>query len=68
MTIETLASDPAMLACFDRVCTLIAARGKGLTLRELSAASALARAWVAGNQERVEEFAAELKLDAGALS
>lgn len=67
MSLASLASDPAVLACFDRVCALVCADGSGITLRQLSACHAVARALVAGDRERVEELAAELEIDAEAL-
>lgn len=62
-----LASEPAVLATFDRVCALVCASGAGMTLRQLSAASALARALVRGDQEQADTFAAELHIDVEAL-
>lgn len=67
MTIATLASDPVVIATFDRIVALVTSRGSGISLRELGTAHALARALFAGEQERVEEFAAELKVDVEAL-
>lgn len=67
MTFASLASDPAVLALFDRACAAVCARGSGITTRELSTAHALARALVRGDQEQVETFAAELNIDVGAL-
>lgn len=63
-----LASDPTMLACFERITALISARGEGITMRQLSAASALARAWVEKDRERADELAEQLEIDAEALS
>lgn len=67
MSLATLASDPATLACFDRVCHLVTSRGHGITLRQLSACNALARALVARNEARTRDLAHELGIDAEAL-
>lgn len=62
-----LASDPVLLATFDRVCDLVMARRSGMTLRQLAQASALARGFVAGDQERIRDMAARLKVDPGEI-
>lgn len=67
MNLESLASDPAALALFDRVCALVSARGSGLSLKHLSAARALARAMVEGDGDRVQDMALHLGIDVEAL-
>lgn len=67
MSLVSLASDPAVLAAFDRACAAVCAARNGITTRQLSAAHALARAVVAKDTQRVEELAAELDIDARAL-
>lgn len=68
MTLATLASDPAVLACFDRVVALVCAKGSGVTLRQLSACNALARALVARDDDRTRDLATELGIDPEALT
>lgn len=63
----SLTSDPAVLASFERITALVSARGEGITMRQLGAASALARAWVSKDQNRVDELAEQLQLDPEAL-
>lgn len=62
-----IASEPAIFATFDRVCAMVCASGAGMTLRQLSTASALARALVRGDEEQADTFAAELEIDVEAL-
>lgn len=61
-------SDPAMLAAFERACAIVLARGSGIKLRELATASALAEAFVAGDQERMQDMAARRRVSPALLS
>lgn len=65
-----IADSPAVLARFDRVCSLLTARNRGITMRELGAAHALARELQAEapDPDRVVDFAAALDLDPEELS
>lgn len=60
-------TDPLVLSVFERACALVSARGQGLSMLDLSAASALARALVARDTERVDELAELLEIDRDAL-
>lgn len=64
---SSLTSAPTTLALFDRACALVAARGRGLTLRDLSTCSALGRALVSRDEERVQDFTDELGIEVEAL-
>lgn len=58
-----LAADPHVHAVFQRIVGLISSRGQGLSMTQLAAASALAKARVSGDDPRVEELAAVLDID-----
>jgi len=69
MSLTALASDPAVLATFDRVCALVAEKRTGITMRQLGAAHALARELCATKSDpgKLADHAHALGLDVEAL-
>ena len=63
------AMDAAARETFDRLCGAVGRRGRGLTLRDLAAARALAVEVTGGDPDpsKVREFARRLDLDPEAL-